>query len=263
MFGNQRTKIWLSIGLGGLLTAIVAYEWLVPQFWLEAAIPPLATGFLLWLARIGYFWQRRVSYARREARRQAVPAEPIQIPAGIKKPEEYEGVDALHLAQGRHHRHAVDAQGSYFANGILAALLPPLALVMLSLQLLLFREGGAWAGGLILGEILCLGLFVHFAWTHPEPTAEWIENRVRTELLRREQYLAVVGVGPYLCKTAAEAKREAAVRLGKIKGAAGQTLNRLILAQDGTHEHWLEGLHKTGVSKFSARSDLVLRFTKT
>lgn len=133
----------------------------------------------------------------------------LVIPTDVKKVEQYEGGQPLHDAQWTYIGRAAEAQGQYFATGILAAVLPPIALVLLSLQLLAVPEGGSWALGLILSEILCLGIRVYFALTDREPTAEWIVNRVRTELFRREQYLLLAGVGPYLGRDALKAHEEA------------------------------------------------------
>jgi len=159
--------------------------------------------------RLLYFWNRTASYERRERRRTQNPAVSLVIPTDVKKVEQYEGGQPLHDAQWTYIGRAAEAQGQYFATGILAAVLPPIALVLLSLQLLAVPEGGSWALGLILSEILCLGIRVYFALTDREPTAEWIVNRVRTELFRREQYLLLAGVGPYLGRDALKAHEEA------------------------------------------------------
>src|SRR6266496_3263935 len=190
--------------------------------WLQSVSPVLLALALLWCFRRLYFWWRKGSFSRRERRRTEHPAENLVIPPGLKKPEDYEGGHGLHEAQWTYINRAVEAQGHYFANGILAAILPPLALFLLSFQILALPDGGGWAIGLIVSEVLSLALLVYFALTNREPTSEWIENRVRTELLRREQYLFLAGVGPYLAKDGSDAIEEALRRRGQIEAADGR-----------------------------------------
>ena len=153
----------------------------------------------------------------------------------------------------------MDAQGAYFANGILASILPPLALFLLSLQLLALPAGGNWAVGLILSEVFCLSALLYLAFMNREPTSEWIENRIRTELLRREQYLFVAGVGPYLGKDDSESAQEALRRRGQIEAADSRTLAALVSMQEPSGITWLETVHHKGPGKLAAHSDYVDR----
>ena len=177
----------------------------------------------------------------------------------MKRIEQYDGGQTLHEAQWTYIGRAVEAQGSYFANGILAAILPSLALFLLSYQLLALPAGGSWAIGLILSEISCLVILVYLALTRREPTAEWVENRVRTELFRREQYLFLAGVGPYLFQKPFEAAEEALRRRGQIEGADAHTLVGLVAMQERSGLTWLEALHHKGSAKPPARSDFIER----
>src|SRR5271157_5860232 len=207
---SQSRRNWL-VGVALLLTSLAALaaSSRTTMTWLQLTSPVIITLCVLWWLRILYFWQRKTSFERRERRRRDHPAEKLDIPAGVKKPEQYDGGQSLHEAQWSNIGRAVEAQGNYFASGILAAVLPPLALLLLSFQLLALPTGGSWAVGLILGEISCLVILVYLALTSREPTAEWIENRLRTELFRREQYLLLAGVGPYLFQKPSEATEEA------------------------------------------------------
>jgi hypothetical protein len=232
----------------------------VGQGWFrfQAALPPLATLWVILFFWSLYVWQRRRSYQRRERRRQEEPAEKLDIPSGLKKPEDYDGGKGLHEAQWTYIHRAVEAQGRYFANGIVAAILPPLALFLLSFQILALADGGNWAVGLILSEVLCLIVLVYFALTNREPTSEWIENRVRTELLRREQYLLLAGVGPYLAKDQSDAVEEALRRRGQIEAADGRILVGLIPLQDPSGLTWLEILHGAS-GNLQSRTDCLER----
>jgi hypothetical protein len=247
-----RRRFWILTALAAILAAAIAIEYLWWSAATEILIPLLGVASFLWGGRLLYFWQRRESHERRKARREKDPAEPIPIPPDVRKPESYDGVDPVHFAQWGFQPHATGAQGVYFANGIIVALLPSLALLLLSAQILIFPSRYGWALGLIASEASCLFLLVYFAWSHPRPTADWTEARMRSELLRREQYLIVAGCGPYLQKPAGEA----VVRLGDIKGASKEELMRFILLEDPVDGNWLEALHKTHPSSLAPRADL-------
>ena len=230
--------------------------------WLQLIIPLIATLSGLWSLRVFYFWQRKVSFDQRERRRKEHPAEKLDIPAGVKKLEQYEDAKTLHDAQWTYIKRAVEAQGKYFANGILVSILPPLALLLLSVQLLLaqhYKQPPLWTIGLILSEMSCLVILVYLALTNREPTAEWVENRVRTELFRREQYLFLAGVGPYLFKKPSEAADEALRRRGQIEGADTHALIGLVPLQERSGLTWVEVLHHRESVKLTRRSDLIER----
>ena len=213
-------------------------------------------GAVLFYLYEGYFLQRPYSYRRRERRRERGPAYRLSIPETTRKAEEYSGSRDLHDAQWVYIAPAVRAQGSYFAKGILSATLPPLAVIIASCQLLAWPGGGTWAIGLIMAEGSCLLLLIYLALTASEPTAEWIENRVRAELLRREQYLVLTGVGPYLSLDAGEAEAEAARRLSEIEAAETRALVDLIPLKDHTGTTWIESLHRRGSGSLPHYTDL-------
>jgi len=255
---SQSRRSYL-VGIALLLASLaaVAVSLKTTRTWLQLTSPVIITLCVLWWLRFLYLWQRKASFARREGRRKEHPAERLDIPAGVKKPEQYDGGQTLHEAQWTYIDRAVEAQGSYFASGIVAAILPPLALFLLSFQLLALPAGGSWAIGLILGEMSCLVILVYLALTSHEPTAEWIENRLRTELFRREQYLFLAGVGPYLFQKPLEATKEALRRRGQIEGADAHTLVGLVPMQERSGLTWLEALHHRGSAKLPSRSDFI------
>jgi hypothetical protein len=226
--------------------------------WLQVVSPVFLTLCLLWWSRKAYFGLRKASFRRREQRRKAAPAAKLEIPSGVKKTEEYVGASTLHEAQWTYSEGIVEAQGRYFANGILTAILPPLALFLLSLQILALPNGGGWALGLIGSEVSCLVILIYFALTNREPTAEWIENRLRIELLRREQYLLLGGVGPYLGKDNSEAIQEVLQRRGQFEAADGHTLSELIPLQSSYEVTWLDMLHASA-GRLPGRGDCVER----
>lgn len=259
-WSSQRRRSYL-VGVALLLASltVLAVSSKTARFQLHVISPVIVTFCVLWWLRFLYLWQRRTSFKRRERRRKEHPAEKLDIPPGVKKAEQYSGAKPLHDAQCAYIACAVEAQGDYFASGILAALLPPVALVLVSFQLLALPKGGSWATGLILGEMSCLIILVYIALTSREPTGEWIENRVRAELFRREQYLVLAGVGPYLMQNASEAAEEALRRRGQIEGADAHTLVGLVPMQERSGLTWLEALHHSGSAKLSSRPDFIER----
>ena len=258
---TSQSRCSFLVGVGLLLTSVAACALSSNEAitWPRLISPVIITLSGLWWLRVLYFWQRRASFERRERRRKQQPAARLNIPAGVKKPEQYEGGQTLHEAQWTYIEGAVEAQGTYFASGILAAILPPMALFLLSFQLLALPKGGSWAIGLIVSEVSCLVILVYLALTSREPTAEWIENRIRTELFRREQYLCLVGVGPYLLSKSSETAEEAMRRRGQIEGADDHTLIGLVPMQERSGLTWLEALHHRSAAKLAARSDLIER----
>lgn len=230
------------------------------NWWLQFAGPGLLTLSVLTCLGLLYRWQRKASFVRRERRRKEDPAEKLDIPILVKKPEQYDGGKTFHEAQWKYSMRASEAQGSYFAGGLLSAILPAVALFLLSFQLLAFATGESWMDiGLILAEMLCLIVLVYLAITGREPTADWIEHRVRTELFRREQYLFLAGVGPYFLAEPSTAIQEAIRRRSEIEGGAAHLLIELVPMQERSGITWMEALHRAGSGKLSITSDLIAR----
>jgi len=227
--------------------------------WPQIFGPLLLTICILCWLYLAYLLQRQSSYQRRERRRKEDLAEKLEIPARIKKPDQYKGGRIMHAAQWKYLRNAVEAQGHYFAKGVLMAVLPALALLLFAFQLLAFPTGGNWATGLILGELMCLGLLIYFALRRRDPTSAWIESRIRAELFRREQFLYLAGIGPYLGKDHAEAFKESLQRRGQIEGADTHALVELIPLQDSGGSTWIEILHQKQSVGIPGRLDCVER----
>jgi hypothetical protein len=233
-----------TAGLGWL-------QWLTPTF--------VVCSGLLCLKTI-YLWQRSASFKKREARRIIDPAEIIAIPEDVKKPRDYDGGHCLYEGQWKYIERAVASQGQYFAGGTLAAVLSPLALLLLSLQLLAAPAGGSWALGLIAAEIFCLGTLIYIAWTNREPTEAWIGNRLRTELLRREQFLVVAGVGPYLNKNSSASAETARQRRTEIERTDFHNLLELgSLQNHSAAPTWMEDLYRTPLNSTVSAADCIGR----
>ena len=82
--------------------------------------------------------------------------------------------------------------------GFSTALLGPVAVLLLTVQVLAFPHSGPMALFLISAEMaaLCVALvFGFFQIGHPDT---WMRCRLRAEVLRRERFLILARVGPYL-----------------------------------------------------------------
>jgi hypothetical protein len=79
-------------------------------------------------------------------------------------------------------------------------------------------------------------------WTEQEPSRPWVTSRVRTELFRREMFLLLAAVGPYLGRTDEEAGRVRDARLNLLAAAGPAELEGFArLADrdpDGAESHW-------------------------
>jgi hypothetical protein len=137
-------------------------------------------------------------------------------------------VDAIDQAQHILLPKPPDYQGRYRAAGLSVALLPSLALLCLTLQVLLLPHGTSWGVGFVAAEALFLGWLIFLIWTSPNPSLRWARSRFRAELLRREQYLCLAAVGPYLELPAQEASGISRRRVELIRGASFEDLKRLL-----------------------------------
>ena len=255
---NALSKALIVIVL--VFVSVTVFHWgaTTGSFWPCVASPGIITLSGLWLMQAIFFFLRRQSYLRRKQRRAEDPAFKLEIPIGTKKPEQFDGVETLHEAQWSYIGNATEAQGRYFALGILVSILPALALFLLSLQLLLMPSGGRWAIGLIVAEIACLLILVYLGLRNHMPTSEWIESRVRTELFRREQYLSLAAVA-LLLRSPLQVAEEASRRRGEMEGANPDRLIGFVPMQEPSGQTWIEVLHRRGRSRLPARVDLIQR----
>ncbi|WP_280875856.1 hypothetical protein [Streptomyces pseudovenezuelae] len=137
---------------------------------------------------------------------------------------------------------SVDQQGRFRATGIRLAVLPALAVVFLTVQTVFLEHGSDLGLGFVLAECLLLVVMVWTVWTEQEPSRPWITSRVRAELFRREMFLVLTAVGPYLGRTDEEAGRVRDARLSLLAAAGPAELDGFTrLADrdtDGAESHW-------------------------
>lgn len=217
---------------------------------LIAAIPVVVACGLLAAIDCGYFLLRARRWQQRQAlERQA--SEQLAIPAETKKPVTFAGVASIDEAQHAALPKAADYQGKYFATGIKVAALPLLAVLALGLQTLAVNESSSFGIGLAATEALLLVFLTYLIWVRQEPTREWVIWRIRIELFRREQYLRMALVGPYLDLSADEADHRSELRTGMFREGSATELRRLIpmatQTAEGTRpivERWIDQLWK-------------------
>lgn len=159
--------------------------------------PVLLAAALLFFLYQSYFLLRTHRWHRRQQEEKEALAR-LAIPPDVQKPEAFEGVRAIDDAQKNALAYAPDYQGRFRGVAITVALAPPLALLFLSVQTLFFPYGGPWGAGFVFAEALFLLWIIWKVWATRNPAQQWLHARIHAELLRREQYLCLASVGPYL-----------------------------------------------------------------
>jgi hypothetical protein len=207
--------LWSSV------TSVVGNPWLV------GVTPVLLAVWVLVMIYHGYFLLRASRWTTRQREERDALRE-LAIPGNVSRPEAFEGVQEIDDVQKHMLPRAPDNQGRYRAGGMVVALLPPLALLFLVVQTLFFPSRSPWGAGLVFGEALLLTVLVVLVWTSPTPTRSWVRARLRAELLRREQYLRLAAVGPYLGLAADRAGGASAARLDVMVSGDLQQLRQLL-----------------------------------
>ncbi|MFC7796878.1 hypothetical protein [Streptomyces cinereoruber] len=184
------------------------------------ALPVVGAVWLLVLLHHGYLIGR--GWAHRRRRRNSRERRAAWAPAaGVRAPIDYPNV--LRRPSGDA---PVDHQGRYRATGVRLAVLPLLAVLFLTAHTVLPEHGGGLGIGFVLAECLLLGSLVWTVWTEQQPSRPWVTSRVRAELFRREMFLLLAGVGPYLGRTDQEAELVRDARIGLLADAGPSALDR-------------------------------------
>jgi hypothetical protein len=167
-------------------------SWIWLQFLSGAVLCPT---LILVAVHHGYLLARRRHWPkRRNAEQDQVAA--LRIPAEVKKPETFAGVAPIDAAQKAALIPIPDAQGRFRARALTTYASPPVAILLIGLQLTLWPHE-PFGAGLVLGQALLVFFVLLRVLVDRKPTEAWIEQRTRGELFRREQYLALACVGPY------------------------------------------------------------------
>ena len=128
--------------------------------------------------------------------------------------------------------------------GLLTSVLTPLAVLLLSIQAIVFPRGGVWAVLLVAGEVIALGVAVASGYLGMGRSyRSWIGARLRAEILRREFFLLRAGAGPYLGLDAGELPGRARRRLLAIEVASDDPLPLIAFESEG--RHWSDTLEES------------------
>jgi hypothetical protein len=144
---------------------------------------------------------------------------------------------------------AVHLQQKWLRFGLVAAVLGPIAVGLLALQVLVRPEGGPLARWLISAEVLVLFVAVMWGFLRiGEGRVGWVDERLRAELLRREFFLLSAGVGPYLGIDTSAATVLIKQRLATLDSDLEEPLPLLALKHPGVSAwtHALEDAYRAG-----------------
>ncbi|MEU9379583.1 hypothetical protein AB0D38_00655 [Streptomyces sp. NPDC048279] len=221
--------------LAGWVTLTV---WLRGTFWL-VSLPVVGAVWLLVCLDCGYLLGRELAHRsrRRSSRQRRRAWEPD---ASVRRPIDYPYVLGRPTGED-----PVDHQGRFRAKGIRLAALPALAVVFLTVQTV-FLDDSRLGVGFVCAECLLLFWMVWTVWTEQDPSRPWVTSRVRAELFRREMFLLLTAVGPYLDRSGQETERIRDARLARLAAADLAELlsfGRLgDLAPDGSERDWRDDL---------------------
>ncbi|MBD3162815.1 MAG: DUF4231 domain-containing protein [Candidatus Eisenbacteria bacterium] len=155
----------------------------------------------------------------------------------------YERMDQVSLRR-EFRKHDLAALGHrkrrwYFA--IFAMGLGPVAILLLSIQVVAFPSGGPWGILLILFELIALLIALATGYLRVDRShRNWIRSRLRAELLRREMFLFDMRVGPYLRRDGNDRMRRAVQRLRDLGDEQANPILLLPLRESG--QPWRDAL---------------------
>jgi hypothetical protein len=187
----------LAVRIGDRDLRLAGHDLRVADVLVVAAPLVVAGGFLL-IVRQLYLVVRQLKWRRRR-RREAAEIEALQIPSDVPKQISFSGVDTIHRAKSIVMSTVPDYQGQMFLRGLTVAVLPPLA-VLLAAAPDFAPNDPRLALGTALGEVGVLLTAFTIVQRSTKPAEPWVAARIRTELLRREEYLRLALVGPYLAR---------------------------------------------------------------
>jgi len=130
----------------------------------------------------------------------------------------------------------------------ISSLLIPIAVLLMTIQVLAFRSAGIIAVVLISLELgaLLFSLLILVCRLAPR-AGEWAHERLRAEVLRREGFLLLARVGPYLERTSpAELELTMAQRLAQIDNCINPPDTYLPLRKE---KPWRDELEDAGLGK--------------
>jgi hypothetical protein len=140
---------------------------------------------------------------------------------------------------------AIAMQKSVVRLGKYSALLVPIAVLLLTVQIIAFTQNPPVAIPLIALEliILFIALYILFADIGPGPRG-WGRARLRAEILRREELLLIARVGPYLTKGKVKDLQDIVdIRLTRIDNGGNNPID-FIRLEDSVGQPWRNALEE-------------------
>lgn len=229
-------RIWVVVGFTVALATWTTMTALVRgPAWL-VSLPVVGTVWLLVCMDVGYLLGRNLAHRRR--RQSSQPRRDVWTPdPAVRRP-----IDFPLVLPRPTDDDPVDHQGRFRATGVRLAVLPALAVVFLTVQTVFLDRGSHLGIGFVLAECLLLVWMVWTVWTEQEPSRPWVTSRVRAELFRREMFLLLASVGPYLGRSGQQAEQVRDARLARLAAAdlAGLAVFARLAdhAADGTERDW-------------------------
>lgn len=122
--------------------------------------------------------------------------------------------------------------------GFFTVLLGPVAVLLLTVQILAFPRAGPVALALIAAELAALMIALSFGFFNIGSPNTWMSYRLRAEVLRRERFLVLARVGPYLT----EANPTTAIRRRLVIIDNEKTDAAMLLRPEGAKSRTWRGL---------------------
>lgn len=234
------------VALTGLGAAAIVFRTHV----LVGAWPVGLALFLLLAIDSAYPLGQRYLHRRRRDASQEERAEWLPS-AATRKPLDFPGVMVVTPQMRRAIGNPAHQQERLRARGVRLAVLPLLAIVMLSIQTIFLSEGGPLAVGFAAAECALLLFMLLVVWAGRGPTLSWVSSRLRAELFRRENYMLLAQIGPYLNVGEGDLERVRDARINLLLHADISELRRLTnMSDNGTR--WIDKVWQCGPSPADA-----------
>jgi hypothetical protein len=186
----------------------------LPSAVVSGLTPLVIAGGLLLTVHHGYLAIRAIRWKFRQRLEKQELAR-LGIPSDVPDQSAFPGVADINKRQHEVLRDPPDFQGRMYSRGVKIAVLPAIAVLLAALPTVRPNDRW-WIIGAAAGELLALVVVLSSVHSARKPSAPWVLSRTRAELLRREQYLRLAHVGPYLNLGEAAADGVTTARLAEL-----------------------------------------------
>lgn len=210
--------------------------------WQSIAVGCIAVPFsLILLVHSTYLLARAVHWQYRLRLEKAAKAG-MRASKPQRKVETFDEIHLIDTAQHKELKGVPDAQGKYRARALTTYFAPPLAVLLVCLEQIVWPDT-TFGSGLVLGEGSLIGFVLIRLVLDSRPTKKWIILRTRSEILRREQYVALAKAGPYL--PTSQRRQAVADRIGAICTSGEDRLLSLLPQQHENGVLWSDDLFRS------------------